>query len=245
MLRLLVADDNPITLDFLASALGQLGWQATAVADGAAAVNLAASERFDVLLLDARMPILDGAAALQKIRAEPGKSTHTPALATTASTDRDTRVSLLAAGFVDVLPKPIGIADLGDALRQYDRIDADDANVFFFDEARALGVVGGDPVVVKALRRLLLAELDRLPGELAMISHQLNANHQLDERLHKLAASAGFCGAVELENAVRDMQAAQQADAGWTQVRAAWFVNRCERITHRLRNVLAEDDGDA
>ena len=240
MLRLLVADDNPITLDFFASALRTLGWQAVAVADGGEAVDRADSERFDVLLLDARMPVLDGAAALRKIRAESGKSIHAAALATTASTDRDTHDALIAAGFVAVLPKPISIADLGDALRRYDRIDGDDGNVFF-DEARALAVVGGDPAVVKALRRLLLDELNRVPGEMAMMSRQLNSNQQLDERLHTLAASAGFCGAVELENAVRDLQAAQQARAGWPEISASLFINRCASIGRRLDDAIGDD----
>lgn len=244
MLRLLVADDNPITLDFFASALRQLGWQAIAVADGGEAVDRATSERFDVLLLDARMPVLDGAAALRKIRTESGKSTHAPALATTASTDCDTHDALIAAGFIGVLPKPISIADLGYALRRYDRIDGVYEHVFF-DEARALAVVGGDSAVVEALRRLLLAELDRLPGELAMMSRHLDANRQLDERLHTLAASAGFCGAVELESAVRDMQAAQQAQAVWPEISAALFVKRCESIAHRLRDAIGDKSDDA
>ncbi|MFZ2236643.1 MAG: response regulator [Dokdonella sp.] len=242
MLRFLVADDNSITLDFLASALRQLGWQAVAVGDGAAAAERAASERFDVLLLDARMPILDGAAALRKIRAEPGKSTHAPALATTASTDRDRLDALFAAGFDAVLPKPITIVDLGNSLRRYDCRDGDAANAFF-DEARALAVVGGDAGVVKALRGLLLAELDRLPGELALMSRQLNANQQLDERLHRLAASAGFCGAVALEEAVRALEAAQKRQAGWPGDEVAMFTKRCEQIEQQLR-VLMDDENN-
>ncbi len=242
MLNLLVADDNPITLDFLASALRQLGWQVVAVADGSEAVALAANEHFDVLLLDARMPILAGPATLARIRAEQGKSAHAPALATTASTDRDTHDALLAAGFDTVLPKPISIADLGNALRHYGRDNRDDSCPFF-DEARAHAVVGGDTAVVKALRGLLLAELERLPGELALMSRQLNASQLLDERLHRLAASAGFCGAVALENAVRDLQNAQKAQAGWPEVGAARFASRCERITQRLRDASSDENG--
>ena len=240
MLRLLVADDNPITLDFLATALRQLGWQVSEVADGAAAADRAAIERFDVLLLDARMPILDGAAALRKIRAQSGKSTDAPALATTASTDRNTHNALIASGFEGVLPKPIGIADLGDAVRRYGSSRRNDSNLFF-DETRAHAVVCGDGKAVRALRGLLLAEMERLPGELALMSHQLNASQQLDERLHKLAASAGFCGAVALEHAVRDLQVAQQTEAGWPKANAATFARRCERITQRLRDLLSDE----
>lgn len=234
MLRLLVADDNPITLQFLTSALRQLGWQAVAVSDGAAAARCAATDRFDVLLFDARMPILDGASALRKIRAEPGQSTRSPALATTASTDRDTHDTLMAAGFDAVLPKPISLADLGAAVRRYER-KGNDTITPFFDDARAHAVVGGDSSIVTALRRLLLAELERLPGELAIMSRQLNASQQLDQRLHKLAASAGFCGAVGLEDAVRALEAARNRQADWAEHDVASFTTRCEEIAGRLR----------
>ena len=241
MLRLLVADDNPITLNFLAAALRQLGWQAVAVADGAAAVTHAARERFDVLLIDARMPILDGAAALARIRSGHGKSAHSPALATTASTDRGTHEVLLAAGFDAVLPKPISIAGLACALEAYDRNERDDPGVLF-DDVRAHAVVGGDSNVVKALRGLLLAELERLPGELTLMSRQLDASRQLDERLHRIAASAGFCGAVALEKAVHTLQLAQQRQAGWPEQEVARFTTICQLLSQQLRATLGDHD---
>ena len=245
MLRLLVADDNPITLDFLAAALRQLGWQAVAVADGAAAVTHAARERFDVLLIDARMPILDGPAALASIRSGHGKSSHSPALATTASSERDAHEVLLAAGFDAVLSKPISIAGLASALHAYDRNERnerDDPRVLF-DDVRAHAVVGGDNNVVKALRGLLLAELERLPGELTLMSRQLDANRQLDERLHRIAASAGFCGAVALEKAVRTLQMAQQRQAGgWPEQEVARFTTSCQQLSQQLRAILGNHD---
>lgn len=242
MLRLLVADDNPITLDFLAAALRQLGWQAVAVADGAAAVTHAARERFDVLLIDARMPILDGPAALASIRSGHGKSSHSPALATTASSERDTHEVLLAAGFDAVLSKPISIAGLASALHAYDRNERDDPGVLF-DDVRAHAVVGGDNNVVKALRGLLLAELERLPGELTLMSRQLDANRQLDERLHRIAASAGFCGAVALEQAVGTLQMAQQRQAGgWPEQEVARFTTTCQQLSQQLRAILGNHD---
>lgn len=243
MLRLLVADDNPITLNFLASALRQIGWHVVAASDGLEAVAQAAADRFDVLLLDARMPVLGGAAALEKIRAGQGESARTPAVATTASTDGDTATALLAAGFDAVLPKPISIADLGSALRHYDTTPGD-TTAQLFDEARAHAVVGGDSSVVKALRELLLAEMERLPREFSLMARQCNASQQLDDRLHRLAASAGFCAAVELENAVAQLQAARKSQAGWPEVGASRFSSQCESFMHKLRDSLS-DPSDA
>ena len=241
MLRLLVADDNPITLEFLAAALRQLGWQAVTVADGAAAVTQAARERFDVLLIDARMPILDGPAALASIRTGQGKSAHSPALATTASTDRETHDALLAAGFYVVLSKPISVAELASALHPYDRIDRESPDALF-DDVRAHAVVGGDTNMVRALRGLLLAELERVPGELSLMSRQLDANRQLDERLDRMAASAGFCGAVALEKAVQALQAAQRRKPTWPEQEIARFTMSCQQITRQLRAALSNPE---
>ena len=243
MLRLLVADDNPITLDFLAAALRQLGWQVVAASDGSEAVVQAAADRFDMLLLDARMPILGGAAALARIRTGHGESAHAPAVATTASTDGDTVAALFAAGFEAVLPKPISIAELGAALRHYDSKPSEHPTQLF-DEARAHAVVGGDFQVVRALRELLLAEMERLPDELSLMASQCDASQQLDERLHRLAASAGFCAAVDLENAVVELQAARKTQAAWPEVGASRFSDQCERFAHRLRETLS-NQGDA
>lgn len=239
MLRLLVADDNPITLDFLASALRQLGWHAVGVPDGPEAVAQAAADPFDILLLDARMPILGGAAALARIRAGLGETARAPALATTASTDRDTIAALLAAGFEAVLSKPISIADLRIALLHYDS-KLGESSSQLFDETRAHDVVGGDPKVVNALRELLLAELERLPGELSLMACQGDAGQQLDDRLHRLAASAGFCAAVDLENAVAELQATQKLQAGWPQVGASRFSRQCEHFKRRLQESLSD-----
>ena len=74
MPKILVADDNPISLGFFADALAQLGSDVERACDGLGALAAAQRERFDLLLLDVNMPGLDGIGALRRIRAEPGPS---------------------------------------------------------------------------------------------------------------------------------------------------------------------------
>ena len=89
MIRLLISDDHPVVRDGLR---GMLASQPDLdvigeAADGAAAVKLAAELAPDVILLDLRMPVLDGVAAIRQIRAQqPG--THILVL-TTYDTDAD------------------------------------------------------------------------------------------------------------------------------------------------------------
>ncbi|MFA7321652.1 MAG: response regulator, partial [Dokdonella sp.] len=58
--KILVADDNPLSLDFFCEAIALAGHAAIAVADGSAALAAAREQHFDLLVLDARMPGLNG-----------------------------------------------------------------------------------------------------------------------------------------------------------------------------------------
>jgi signal transduction histidine kinase/CheY-like chemotaxis protein len=64
----LIADDHAVSRMVLARMLEDAGWRVAAVADGTGAVSEAAAKRFDVILLDGRMPGLDGIGAAQAIR---------------------------------------------------------------------------------------------------------------------------------------------------------------------------------
>jgi len=66
--RFLVAEDNPITRIALQTLLEQAGFAVTLVEDGQAAAEAWAREPFDIILLDARMPVLDGLGATREVR---------------------------------------------------------------------------------------------------------------------------------------------------------------------------------
>jgi CheY-like chemotaxis protein len=201
--RLLVADDNPTSLRFFVDALGDLA-ACTTAQDGAEALRAGLTHAFDLLLLDARMPVLGGAAVLEALRGEAGPSRGAPALATTAEPGSGAHAALLAAGFAAVLSKPIGVRALRDAVAARLGIVASGTAL---DEEHALAAAGGDAGIVAALRVLLAGELDALPGEVAAIDAGRDAD-ALHERLHRLDASAGFCGVPMLATASASLRRA-------------------------------------
>lgn len=74
-LTVLVADDHPVNRFLVSETLGAVGCRVVAVEDGCQAVNAAAEQNFDVILLDVRMPVLNGFDAARKIcKAESGAS---------------------------------------------------------------------------------------------------------------------------------------------------------------------------
>jgi CheY-like chemotaxis protein len=201
MPRILVADDNPLSLRFLIAALAVPGIECSEAADGHAAVDLALGFRHDLLLLDARMPGCSGADALARIRARDGPSRSAVAMATTADTDATTHAELLARGFAQVLAKPIGADALLDAVRRRLPAAVAEEPPAWIDEEQAMRVAGGDPAIASALRGLLAQELEALPGELHGYTRQADAQ-ALRERLHRLDASAGICGVAPLREAI-------------------------------------------
>lgn len=228
MPRVLVADDNPLSLHFFADALHTLGCRAETAIDGAEALRLANASRFDVLLLDARMPRLDGADVLAQLRAGTGASRQAIALATTAAAEARIDAGLLAAGFVDVLHKPLTVAELRAALARHSIDAAEAGHDAPLDDAHALAAAGGDATIVRALRGLLAAELDALPAEMAAIAAARDAN-ALRERLHKLDASAGFCGAPALGEASASLRTALK-EVDWPDHAVARFLRTCTQV---------------
>ena len=88
------------------------------VTDGVEAVEAAKDDRFDVILMDIKMPRMDGVSATRAIRALPGPAGAAPIIALTANADPDEVREYLAAGMQTVVEKPIKPEKLLEALEQ-------------------------------------------------------------------------------------------------------------------------------
>ncbi len=113
-LRILVADDHPVNQRLVLLQLAQLGHHADLVSNGAEAVTAVRRRAFDVVLMDVRMPELDGPAATRLIHAELGDRSPW-IIAVTADALPGTQDACLAAGMDDFLTKPLVAADLARA----------------------------------------------------------------------------------------------------------------------------------
>jgi signal transduction histidine kinase/DNA-binding response OmpR family regulator len=111
-LRVLLAEDNPINALLARTVLMRAGCVVTLAQDGAEAVEAAQTGAFDLILLDIRMPRLDGLEAAQRIRAGQGPNARAPMVALTADTGGDERAQAIKAGMDDFVTKPIDAARL-------------------------------------------------------------------------------------------------------------------------------------
>jgi CheY-like chemotaxis protein len=243
--RVLVADDNPLSLQFFHAALTALDIDCVEAGDGTIALELARRGAFDLLLLDVRMPSIDGPEALAQIRARQGPSQHATALATTADNDVTTHTRLRSAGFADVLVKPLGLDVLRAALDRHlpatHSREVASASAGWLDDGQALAAAGGDRTIASALRDLLVTELHLLPAELATIGARRDA-HALRERLHRLDASAGFCGVPVLAKAGSTLRAALDASL-WPEQAIVRFLETCERTRVLLAHAASARAG--
>ena len=118
-LTVLVAEDHPVNRQYIAALLENMGHTAHFTVNGQEAVDAARSMRFDVVLMDLHMPLLDGVAATRAIRAMPDVARSTvPIVAMTADAFAETRDRCLVAGMNDFLTKPVSPQKLATLLRQ-------------------------------------------------------------------------------------------------------------------------------
>jgi CheY-like chemotaxis protein len=120
----LVAEDNLVNLEVARFHLEDLGCVPTAALNGAEALDLAKAKAFDFILLDCQMPVMDGFAALQAIRAigpESGNE-RTPIIAVTAADDLQSQLLCARVGFDGFLAKPFSAEQLRAVLLGYGSI---------------------------------------------------------------------------------------------------------------------------
>ncbi|MGE0745975.1 MAG: response regulator [Rhodospirillales bacterium] len=115
-LRILVAEDNEISRLYLASTLTRAGHSVDLAANGAKAVAMARRGGYDAILMDVRLPVMDGVEATRTIRALGGAAASVPIIALTAEALAGARERFLAAGMTDYVSKPIDGAALAAAL---------------------------------------------------------------------------------------------------------------------------------
>jgi len=113
-----VAEDHPVNQMVVRHMLETLGCNISLVANGKLALDALRSQRFDLVLMDVQMPVMDGLQATRLWRAKE-EEPRTPILALTASVVGDVADACLAAGMDAHLSKPLRLSDLRAACERW------------------------------------------------------------------------------------------------------------------------------
>ncbi len=113
--RVLLVEDNPVNLMVGQRLLGVLGITCDTASNGEAALLRISASRYDIVLMDCQMPVMDGYTATRRWReheAEENTGRHLPIIAMTANAMAGDRQKCLDAGMDDYLPKPVTRSEL-------------------------------------------------------------------------------------------------------------------------------------
>ena len=197
--RLLVAEDEPISQQVIELMLSEVGFEVRLAGDGQQAVKLFSAWRPDAVLMDMRMPVMDGLAATRAIRALP-EGQNVPIFALTAEAFEEERQRMFEAGCCVVITKPVDEERLFALLeshlgvrfeREADRIgEASDDDAALL--AEQLQTALNDPYAVPSgltLRQMLAAAIALDGGALQAQIDPLAAKHpELAATLRRLIA---------------------------------------------------------
>jgi two-component system sensor histidine kinase/response regulator len=119
VLEILVAEDNMVNQKLVLRLLEKRGHHTTLAANGLEVLDLLGTKRFDVVLMDVQMPVIDGVEAVMEIRRrEVGTARHVPVYAVTANAMKGDREHYLASGMDGYLAKPLRPVELDKLLRE-------------------------------------------------------------------------------------------------------------------------------
>jgi PAS domain S-box-containing protein len=229
--RILLVEDNEINQQVAREVLEDAGLVVSMANDGRKAVRMIMEKRFEAVLMDIQMPVLDGYDATREIRGS-GRFQDLPIIAMTAHAMAGDRETSLKAGMNDHVTKPIDPNQLFSTLLKwikpgpYEAFESEPEKAQKPDSNEDLGTLPNMPGVstVQGLARLggkralYLDLLTKFQQDYAGASSRIKSafkerNNELAQRLaHSIKGVSGNIGALDLHNAAEDLETAIEED---------------------------------
>ena len=262
--RVLLVEDNAVNRKVARANLRGFGLEVLEAENGSLAVDAVSSGRFDLVLMDMHMPVMDGLEATRRIRAAEAATAgarRLPIVAMTANVLREAVDACGAAGMDDFLPKPFARRQLVEVLARWlgetetqARIPGEIDLPAAPEPAAAAASVPIDPATYSTLAQTMEDELPALIEEFvtataAMLADLRDAScdAKMVERIgHTLKSSAAMVGALPLAGRARELEArAPTLGAAALAEAAAVLAGEFGRVRAELERIASLEVADA
>jgi two-component system, sensor histidine kinase and response regulator len=258
VLRVLLAEDNPVNQKLQSRILEKLGHTVTIVGNGKEAVAAAESDAFDLIVMDVQMPEMDGLEAASIISGRQAASDRRiPILALTAHAAAEDRERCRAAGMDGYLSKPVRMADLERVIAElFENIPErkptrrksknespdEDSSILpgLIEEQKVLEGLGGDQELFEEVLNLFLEDSDRLLHDIQSAVALKDAAalgrsaHALKGSVANLSSGAAHTYAADLEKMGRN------GECNGAQELVAKLGNALQELQHAASNLLGK-----
>ena len=205
-IRILLAEDNPTNQKVMKKMIKKAGYQIKVVDNGKLAIEALEHGEYDLVLMDVRMPEMDGYEATKVIRNNEANERHIPVIALTASVMKGDRDQCLKAGMDDYISKPVNPQQLRKLIEKWaeDQDKQEEKVVSTFTPERN----EADPIDLKAVLQTLDSDrklvmdvlnefLSNLTGQLEKLYDAIGADDAkvVENEAHGINGAAGILSA--------------------------------------------------
>ncbi len=254
--KVLLAEDNEINQKVACAILAKMGIVPDITPNGLAAVQKLEKEKYDLVLMDIQMPVMDGLAATRIIRDVNSKvlDHKVRIIAMTAHALKGDREKCIEVGMDDYVSKPVKPEDLANAINRQLKCDATnlsgqnsmkmevkkDMNKEIFDLEALMERVFGDKELLNELIGIYIKDT---PGYIGSL-HQALAKKDLPEmqRLaHTLKGSSGNLGAVRMQKIALEIEkACKEGDASRASILIGTVDSEFETLKKEIENIITD-----
>lgn len=219
--QILCVDDNVYNANLVSALLEETNAKIMIAHDGLEATELASAQKFDLILMDLRMPNMDGFEALKQIRALPNNHLI-PIIALSAHIAEHEHEELIKAGFNDYLIKPIIKSVLLKSISKWinREVDSNKTEIGTYqpdtsstlshpiiDWNLAIELAGNKRELAEEMLELFVSSLST--EMIAIKQAKEDGNYpELLQRVHKLHGAVCYCGLPSLKNAIAKLEIA-------------------------------------
>ncbi|MCU0323445.1 MAG: response regulator, partial [Chitinophagaceae bacterium] len=236
--KILVVEDNEMNRFVALTLLEQYGATVDQAMDGKEAVNFVENHYTDLILMDVRMPVMDGIEATKQIRAN--QHTSIPIIALTANAVKGEQEKCLAAGMNDYLTKPFEEENLISTIATWlgkqiqfsnDTItkEAVIEDLYSLDKLNLIG--GGNPAFIAKMLSLFEREATNAIVEIKKAT-QLKDVKQINATAHRIKPSIDNLAIKLLQEDVRILETFNPNESTWSSVEL--LMEKFERIIHQV-----------